>query len=392
VVWVRDGRGSPFRTVRIDPQFAELAIDGSLQQFRRLFRREPGQHDRFSPEAYVVDGQEFKEEFARAATKAGVDPSLIYAFQKTGRIIVDGLTPPLPQQYVGEWEEAVEEYHEIGDLPPAPPNNLDHCVAALMDEAVRLPYIFGKLLVDVSERPPAALRSMGFPGVFALFCATRAAKTLRAIRLLVDTQAGEDTLTLVRSIYEGYLHCVGVLTMPDLLEEVQRAKSGIDAGTHIHPATRNGRPNYRIALSIATGQRLRSDLSMRALAAGSPHDEDLDIYENLYSYLSEFAHPHILAMPYFVGPGGFTTKSRDLAFESFLLSILMATMVLDAIVQLPLPRDTRADMMRFLRHAKKAFSSFFAEAHRLESPSSFHLSLQRRAFRLGKRWPTSQPV
>jgi hypothetical protein len=389
VLWQRDDHGDPFRTVKIPAEYREYVFDGPLKEFRHIFRRDPHSNDRAFPAAYITDAEEFEEEFVKAAVKADVDPALVYAFRKTGRIIVRGVSDHLPKRYLDEWSEAIDEYQESLERPSPGPSALDEKIGPVMDEAVRLPYLFGKLLVDVNERPPVQLRRTGFPAVFALFCAARTAKSLQAIRMLVETQAAEDSLTIVRSMYEGYLHCIGALREPELLAEVQRAKAGVHAGTHIHPMTRKGRPDYRVAVDVISGERLRAELLIGRLARLSPYPEDADIYRELYSYLSRFAHPHILAVGQFLGPTGFTAKNRELAFEAFLFANVVASFVLDAIVQLPLPRDTRGDIRRYLRNARESFGEFFAEAHRINAPTQMQAALERRTNKLGHPWPVS---
>lgn len=391
VIWQRDGRGNPFRSIEIAPEFQKYIFEQPLRKFRHVFRRDPGPNDRVDPYTYVTDPEEFEANFIEAAESSGIDPAIVYAFRKTGRIMMEGVSDRLPQKYVDEWNEAVEEYHASLNDPAPAPSAIDEKMSRVMDEAVRLPFLFGKLLADVNQRAPGKLRKRGFPAVFALFCAARTAKSLQAIRTLMETQAAEDSLTIVRSMYEGYLHCIGTLREPGLLEEVQKAKGGVHAGTHRHPRNRKGRTNFRIAVDVATGERLCADLSIAKLAALSPHPEDMVIYGELYSYLSRFAHPHVVTIPQFLGEAGFTSKNRELVFEAFLLANVVGSLVLDAMVQLPIPRETRADLRRFLRHANKAFTDFFAEVHRLETPSSMQLALEGRVRKMGRPWPFVHP-
>ena len=42
---------------------------------------------------------------------AGIDPALIYAFKKTGRIVTATNKRLLSGQEIAEWEDAIDEYH-----------------------------------------------------------------------------------------------------------------------------------------------------------------------------------------------------------------------------------------------------------------------------------------
>lgn len=189
VKWIRQANGTPARAVKITRELRPL-IEHARTRFQHLFRRSPGKYDLFDPIAYTIDSEEFLEEFTRSAENAGVDPALIYATRKTGRMLVAGLTPPLPQRDLDEWQDAIDEYHarasRISDS-----SELDDVFRAVMEEAERLPFLFGKLLHDVNKRATVKLRAAGFRSLFAIFCAARTTKSLQATRALVETQAAE---------------------------------------------------------------------------------------------------------------------------------------------------------------------------------------------------------
>ena len=52
--------------------------------------------------------------------QAGIDPSIIYAFEKTGRIVTEENKNKLTDAELTEWKEAVEEYHRLSDEGEAP--------------------------------------------------------------------------------------------------------------------------------------------------------------------------------------------------------------------------------------------------------------------------------
>jgi len=48
-------------------------------------------------------------------TQAGMDPALIYAFEKTGRIVTEENKNKLTDPGLTEWSEAVDEYRRLAD-------------------------------------------------------------------------------------------------------------------------------------------------------------------------------------------------------------------------------------------------------------------------------------
>jgi len=52
--------------------------------------------------------------------QVGIDPALIYAFEKTGRIVTEENKNKLTDAELTEWGEAVEEYHWFADEGETP--------------------------------------------------------------------------------------------------------------------------------------------------------------------------------------------------------------------------------------------------------------------------------
>ena len=48
-----------------------------------------------------------------AMKKAGLDPALIYAFEKTGLLVTEENQDLLPDKDVAEWAAAIEEYEAM---------------------------------------------------------------------------------------------------------------------------------------------------------------------------------------------------------------------------------------------------------------------------------------
>jgi hypothetical protein len=108
------------KTIPIDHTAAE-AITEQKRLFREKFGREPGREDPlfFNPEAPVPEFLSIESQDAtwraliQAAGESGMDPALVYAMNKTGRIVTDQNLRFLTDADLQEWNDAVDEYHQM---------------------------------------------------------------------------------------------------------------------------------------------------------------------------------------------------------------------------------------------------------------------------------------
>jgi hypothetical protein len=108
------------KAIPIDETTAE-AITEQKQLFQVKFGREPGADDPlfFNPETAVPEflGGEALEEIWRSlvqvAGESGLDPALVYAMNKTGRIVTEHNMQFLTDADLQEWNDAIDEYHHM---------------------------------------------------------------------------------------------------------------------------------------------------------------------------------------------------------------------------------------------------------------------------------------
>ena len=92
------------------PMSAELAE--VIQQQKRKFQEEHGRD--FGPDdklLFDAPSLEHVEHYmVEAMKKAGLDPAIIYAFEKTGLLVTEENQHLLPEKDLAEWEAAIDEY------------------------------------------------------------------------------------------------------------------------------------------------------------------------------------------------------------------------------------------------------------------------------------------
>ena len=111
------------KKIRINPELV-AALKKQNQAFVRAFGRRPGPDDPIffdpaseTPQMYSESGQrEITELMCAGMSRAGIHPSFIYAFRKTGRILTEeNITQLLPSE-LDEWNDAIDEYRINKDV------------------------------------------------------------------------------------------------------------------------------------------------------------------------------------------------------------------------------------------------------------------------------------
>ena len=91
-------------------------IERQLEAFRKKFGRYPGPDDPvfFDPDEdkpVPLSDEEYERAVVAAMPQAGLDPAVIYAFKRTGRIVTDSNKHLLSKKELRQWDDAIEEYH-----------------------------------------------------------------------------------------------------------------------------------------------------------------------------------------------------------------------------------------------------------------------------------------
>ena len=119
----RMNRSHPVREdekiIPINQETAEI-IAQQKKLFREQFGREAGPDDPlfFDPGAaapqFLTEASmdEIWKSVLQAAGDSGIDPAIVYAMNKTGRIVTETNVHFLTDAELQEWNDAVDEYHQ----------------------------------------------------------------------------------------------------------------------------------------------------------------------------------------------------------------------------------------------------------------------------------------
>ena len=106
--WVEDDDGNICKSIPVDDEISELLGD-MRQSFVTAHGRQPGVGDRVFPN--MPPPEQAEHQVVEAMKKAGLDPAFIYAFEKTGRLVVESSQHLLSDRELDEWNAAMEQYY-----------------------------------------------------------------------------------------------------------------------------------------------------------------------------------------------------------------------------------------------------------------------------------------
>lgn len=102
-----DDQGSLLKSVPISNEMAELLQEQS-QEFVEKHGREPGPDDKLFFD--MPHPEHLEHMMVEGMKKAGINPAIIYAFEKTGRLVTEDNQSLLSDADLDEWQAAIEEF------------------------------------------------------------------------------------------------------------------------------------------------------------------------------------------------------------------------------------------------------------------------------------------
>lgn len=344
-------------------------IEDARRSFELTFGRKPQKGDRAFVAAHLDPDNEILQVMLRASEEIG-KPHLVYAYQKTGLIIVDGIHSKLSPRDKADWDDAIEEYYDLVDLEIDPFTGLRYSVREMLDSLSDFCYDcaihFGSY-VD-RRRRNRHLEIHEFSQVLVL---SRAQK----IFLLLKDKLGDfpraDALILIRCIFEAYF-VYQFLEFGRASGLYFLARSSSKDGTVFqYKAKGGGRVDRSRVVFVQSGEEVPSHISFYSMAEMSPHPSDPELFDKVYARLSEEVHfSYRNWKDYWLdeGPAKISTAANPPEVASlFLLSVaLLSDCISNSSLQ---TKPVRRDAKFLFRRARKAF--LFLLGNLEEAPSDF---------------------
>ncbi|MDH5191828.1 MAG: SEC-C domain-containing protein [Gammaproteobacteria bacterium] len=339
--WVRHENGDISRLLPIEGELGNV-LENIKEQFMRVFDRVPRKNDPMILAKYLYSDADMERETIDIMKRAGTRPELIYAYKKTGGLMVtEANIDKLPTADRWEWEAAIEEYFE-NEGNEELYDEEDEAWASLISEIDSVIILFGYVLeygTSPEYQPELNYSKLISPDEYSFICATRSFKTLRSIKHLLEKEIGSDSISLTRSIYENYLRMNFIRNNPGNLRDIVDAVVGLKEGTHSYPVSKKGIQNKRKIIDNSTGEEFEGYISNFRMAENSDIPEDSSLFIYIYEFLSEYTHPSFNTAHIILGPSGtFDPKNNELHHEALLYSQCFSILVLDEVRKLKMLR------------------------------------------------------
>ena len=107
--WAQDEDGEIYKQIPIPPPLMKI-MEAHRQRFIEEHGREPYPDEPVFPD--MPHPEHFEAQMVEILKKAGVRPEMVYATEKTGRIVTEDSYDLLTDAEQQEWEDAIDEYFE----------------------------------------------------------------------------------------------------------------------------------------------------------------------------------------------------------------------------------------------------------------------------------------
>jgi Family of unknown function (DUF5677) len=324
------------------------AVNYGSRRFEEIFGRKPGSTDRVFPDAYLMTKVDFDRDLGQVMHAANIRPELIHASQKTGRLIAD--VKLFTNAELEEWSAAITEYFEklaSGTLQ-SPRDNHARALVAQIDHVIIAMTIFIDEELDIWSRSKTPASTTEF---FVHFCFTKAVAAIRAVKCLLESYIGNECLPLARSLHDTYLHCVFARIAPGESGDLAFALAGTKIGTHEFLPTKKGR-DPRILVEEKSGKHIPVQTS-RYMAAQSSYPEDLELYDTLYTFLSEYTHPHLASFPSYTGRDDEIHSHANL-IDALVYTLFFSALILDETLKSPRARARLKRDVKYVRDVTRS--------------------------------------
>lgn len=137
---------------------------------------------------------------------------------------------------------------------------------------------------------------------YIYFCFTKTTRSLLASVYLAKNYFREDTLIILRSVYETYLRLSSALKNPNNIQEYVFQQVGLQEGLYKYKIGKKS-IKYNILVD-SEGNSYNHNTSIGKIAQNTLCSEDDKIHKPFYKYLSEHCHSNMLSS------GNYRTKSN----------------------------------------------------------------------------------
>lgn len=353
-------QGEIVKRVKLDEPIVQDILTKQDARFKDIFGREKSGNDPIFPDILLLSEEDYKERVSEMLAMNNISPQIIYAFNKLGYCIVDGLQGKYTDKELSDWKSAINEYFQIKE------GKIKIEVSSFAKNVEKIETSFEKLKLLYAliihkynkELPGQEVNDTEFLRSYCYFILAKNLKTIKSIEVLTNSNLGEDAIILIRSIYENYLQILMVIYSPQQLHDELDAKIGL-----IQNLYERKKGNFNTLIDKQTKKEVRFLTGIkRAILNPNTKIEDEAIYSYLYNFLSSFTHPDISTIGQYTSDEGFTHVERNLITEAKLYLCLVNILLMSELADSSLIDDVSLnDLKNFISEINPVLQSVLKE-------------------------------
>lgn len=366
--WVRNAEGRIGREVPLSNEVIDL-LKNHENEYIRILGRKPYKDEVLYLHQFSYGLQESDLEISKAMIEANMRPQLVYATQKTGLFVTESNQYLIPNGYLKEWNDAIDEYFNLKAQGKLEPTVYQKKLKELASEQYSFLIVIGMYLQNLTSKSNRIYRKKNPDAHFHLgACVIKIFRLLKAIQLLHERSIGGESLGLVRSIYECYIQFSYVKKFPEKASDLLAPQIGILQGDFDFCLNKQGKINRKKIIEIATGRIISNPTNYQILEElGNPLD--IEIYDYLYAYLSEAVHLDINYLAKVLNEEGLDYQKIIEIDDSVKISTFLILMLLNEIRDFSSPR-LQKDILVVGKRIRSIFLDFLEASMNPIDPSN----------------------
>ncbi|WP_374754278.1 DUF5677 domain-containing protein [Jiulongibacter sediminis] len=316
-------------------------FDRENNRFKSFMGRDISKDDPLMSSTLRMSESEYKLHISGILEDIGVNPRVIYAFNKLGYTLVEGEEFYSDEQ-IEEWNLAIEEYEEIEEHgEDIETQNIKSATESIMKAIDKLQFLYALIIRKYANKSENIdLIENVNPNDYILFCLTRNLKTLKAITILAVNDFPEDALNLTRTNFENYAEIVYSNYDSKNLKKQLIAENGVKTGTH--------KRKWRKIINKENNEQIHLKSNHEKISLHPVFkDIDVKIYKLLYSYLSSYTHPDIMvAFQYIDKDSGFTDLKDNSNIDPLIFTLIFNFMIIHEIYESSFFETSKEDLVQ----------------------------------------------
>ncbi len=312
--------------------------------FKAIMGRDITGDDPLIPSALNMSESEYKRHVSVMLDEIGVDPRVIYAFNKLGFCLVEGEEMYSDEQ-IEKWNNAIEEYENLKlNGIGLDEQNVNSTIERVYKTFEKLQFLYALVIrkysnkldsIDLAVEPKSS--------DYILFCLTRNLKSIKAINLLSVNDFPEDAFNLARTNFENYAEIVYAIYDNDNLTRQIKAENGILKGTHER--------RWKKIICKTSNQEISLNSNYEKINL-NPEFKDLDskVYNLVYSLLSSYTHPDVkTAIKYIDTDYGFTDLKENSNLDPLIIVLIINFMIIHELQNLEYFKTSKKDLTKQIK-------------------------------------------